>query len=121
MDFWHLYEYQNAFTDIYQACDDGLQRKIDARVAQLVERGNLVGEPVSKKLKGYDGLFELRANKGNRHVRFFYMFKPGRKIIFVHACFKDQRSMSNDYEKADGIRKSISAEPRLLNVITEIH
>ncbi len=121
MDPWRLYEYQSAYTVLYGQCEEGLQRVVDRRMAQLQEKGNLVGSVVSKKIKGYDGIYELRAKKKRIQVRFFYIFQPGKRIIFVHACFKDQRSMDKDYKKAAAIRKTLLENPELLDAITNVH
>lgn len=121
MDPWRLYEYQSAYTVLYGQCEEGLQWVVDRRMAQLQEKGNLVGDVVSIKIKGYDGIYELRAKKKRIQVRFFYFFQPGKRIIFVHACFKDQKSMVRDYQKAATIRKTLLENPELLNAITEVH
>ena len=120
MDPWQLREYKRAFSAFCEKCDNKLRTKIDQRMVQLEERGNLAVWPVSRKLTGYEGLYELRANIGKRHVRFFYFFHGRYEIIFVYSCFKEQH-MKGHYKKAANIRKTLLQSPELLDGVTEVH
>ena len=117
---WSLWEYDAAFSSLYHQCDDKLREKIEGRMALLMERGNAAREPISKHLE--DGIFELKADRKRVRVRFFYFFQPGRRIIFVHSVFKDQRTLDRrDIDRAKAVRDTLLAEPELKNEITQIH
>ena len=87
MPTWTVYQYRSVFDDFYNGCDESTQLAIDNRFAQLVEKGNLAREPISKHLE--DGIFELRA----KTTRFLYYFEPGRTAVIVVAFFKDQNKV----------------------------
>lgn len=88
---WKLLQINESFDMFYAGCNEALQNKIDARLAQLMIKGNLAKEPISKPLGG--GLFELRADSADRHARLLFGFLPGQRIVFVDARYKDQRTL----------------------------
>jgi putative component of toxin-antitoxin plasmid stabilization module len=88
---WKLLQVGTVFDDFYAGCDDNLREKIDARLAQLMMKGNMAKEPVSKPLG--DGLFELRADSADHHARFPFCFLPGQRIVVIDAQYKDQRTL----------------------------
>ncbi len=50
---------------------------------------------VSRSLKGYQGLFELRIDLVNKSYRIFYTFKKGKVIILLHAIVKKSQKTSH--------------------------
>jgi phage-related protein len=68
---------------------------IKAKLHYLKERGNVLREPLSKSLGG--GLFELRV----KSFRLFFCFKPGNRIVILHAFTKKgQRTPRRELELA---------------------
>jgi phage-related protein len=59
---------------------------VKAKFAYLLNRGNQLREPFTKSLG--DGLFELRAQA----YRIFFCFKPGNRIVLLHAFRKKSQS-----------------------------
>ncbi len=59
---------------------------LKARLYYLQERGNRLREPHTKSLG--DRLFELRV----RSYRVFFCFKPGNRIVLLHAFIKKSQS-----------------------------
>lgn len=113
---WTVYQYRNVFDDFYSDCDDAMQVAIDNRLSQLVEKGNMAREPVSKHLD--DGIFELRA----KTARFLYYFEPGRKAIIVVAFFKDQNQVDPIYIKqAKKIREILQKEQETIYGLKKTH
>lgn len=111
MSHWTVYEYRDVFTDLYNDCDEDTQATIDSRLDQLLEKGNMAKEPVSKPLR--DGIFELRA----KTARFLYYFEPGKKIIVVVAFIKDQNKVPAEHiDRAIKIREIIQAGQEKANV-----
>lgn len=117
---WSLWEYNNAFTKLYDQCDQKLRNAIDRRAAQLMEHGNEATYPVSKPLGGR--LFQLRADRQRKRARFLYFFQPDNKIIIVLGAFKDQRTLPKaTIAKARVIREALVSNPELMNDLTKIH
>lgn len=113
---WSLYQYQNAFNEVYDQCDQDTCITIDHRAGELMQHGNQTKPPISKPLG--KGLFELVA----KNVRFLYFFQPGKKIIIVLGAFKDQRTLPKRIiDRARDIRDTLLSEPELMNELTKIH
>jgi len=120
MPQWVVLQYQQVFDDFYAQCDEDLQVSIDNRVSQLMERGNLLREPVSEYLE--DGICQLRAKSGRHQARLLYYFDPGRRAIIVVAFFKDQRKVERKYiDQAKRIRDILRAEQELASGIHQAH
>ena len=116
MPCWTIYQYRSVFDDFYNGCNAAMQLTIDNRFAQLVEKGNMAREPISKHLD--DGIFELRA----KSARFLYYFEPGRTAIIVVAFFKDQSRVDPTYIKqAKRIRSILQSEQEKPHDINETH
>jgi hypothetical protein len=116
MEHWTVYQYRSVFDDFYNTCDEATKAAIDNRFAQLVEKGNMAREPISKHLD--DGIFELRA----KTARCLYYFEPGRRIVIVVAFLKDQRQVNpNQLRQAKKIRKILRDEQETLYGIQTTH
>jgi phage-related protein len=59
---------------------------VKAKLSYLQERGNQLREPHSKSFG--EGLFELRA----KAYRLFFCFRPGNRIVLLHAFTKKSQS-----------------------------
>ena len=82
MLLWKPVQYRDVWDSIYLSCDKDTQISLDFRLDQLVEKGALAREPISKPLG--DGIFELRA----KDVRVLYYFGFDRTIVFVNGIIK---------------------------------
>lgn len=69
---------------------DALDRKMRAKLLKLQllleQNGNKLTEPYSKYLE--DGIFELRAQRGNNIARVLYFFVVGQKIVITNGFIK---------------------------------
>jgi hypothetical protein len=67
-----------------------------ALIEQAMVRGNRLGEPISKRVRG--DLMELRKHQ----VRIFYVFQPGRVIVLLDGVIKKQDKLAPaDVERAE--------------------
>lgn len=71
-------------------CDEPLWREIKISFAFLIEKGPvLVGTQVAERLKGGDGIWELKAHLDNRQPRLLFYIRQGTSVlVFVHAFLK---------------------------------
>ena len=84
---WVLQQYQDRRGDrpvekFLNSLPENDRGTVKAKLHYLEERGSELREPLSKSLGG--GLFELRV----KSYRLFFCFKPGNRIIIVHAFMK---------------------------------
>ena len=78
--------------------------------------------PLSRYLKGSDGILECRPRAGKRQARLLYFFRPQRQIVIVVAVFKDQKKLSPDViNRAEKIKRSIEAEQEIAHGIDHTH
>lgn len=85
---WSLWQYDDVIDSFLASCNQEMQESIIRRLDILSEKGNLARRPVSAPLE--DKLYELFGRAGRERARLIFFFEAGRKIIFVHACYKDQ-------------------------------
>jgi phage-related protein len=99
---WTPLQYRNVWDRLYAECDEDTQAALDARLDQLLEKGNLCRRPITDHLE--NGIFELRAKR----ARMLFYFGAERTIVFVHALLKDTPKIPRvDINRAKQIRKSI--------------
>ena len=60
--------------------------KATATLEMLAERGNRLVLPHSRALGG--GLFEIRVGHPEGPFRIVYCFRPGRRVVLLHAFVK---------------------------------
>lgn len=72
--------------DFVESLTESDRAIVKAKLAYLLNRGNQLREPFTKSLG--DGLFELRAQA----YRIFFCFKPGNRIVLLHAFRKKSQS-----------------------------
>ena len=69
---------------------DGLsvsaKAKVYAALEMLATEGNRLRLPTSRALR--DGLFEIRVAHPEGPFRIIYCFRPGRKVLLLHAFVK---------------------------------
>jgi len=112
---WTLYQFGMVVNDFCKAADSDLWDAMEARLATLMEVGNLARMPVSERIVDSDGIFALRANADNLQGRLLYFFGPiPGQIIFVHAVdLKRQRKLSSaDIRQAERNKKLALADLR---------
>ncbi len=77
-----------------------LENKLKAKAFRTIELlgefGLELREPFSKKIQGYEGLFELRIKQGTNICRFFYFFEKDRVIILTSGYIKKEQKTSKD-------------------------
>ena len=83
----------------------GLEDKLKAKSFRTIELlrdfGPELREPFSKKISGYDSLFELRVKQSSNICRFFYFFEKDRIIIITSGYVKkDNKTSKDQLEKA---------------------
>jgi phage-related protein len=110
---WTPTQYQHVWDDFYAQCDESTQLTLDYRLDQLIEKGCLCREPISKPLGGQ--IFELRA----KQARVLFYFGPERNLVFVHSLIKKRSDVPRrDIEHAQGIKKAIEDGEETANEIT---
>lgn len=90
---WTLQQYEdnrgllpvNEFIDSLTETDRAI---VKAKLTFLLERGNQLREPFTKSLG--NGLMELRAQS----YRIFFCFRPGNRIVLLHALRKKSQATS---------------------------
>jgi phage-related protein len=88
---WTLQQYEDnrgmrPVGDFVESLTESDRAIVKAKLAYLLNRGNQLREPFTKSLG--DGLFELRAQA----YRIFFCFKPGNRIVLLHAFRKKSQS-----------------------------
>jgi hypothetical protein len=78
----------------------GLEDKLKAKSFRTIELlrdfGPELREPFSKKITGYNSLFELRVKQSSNICRFFYFFEKDRIIIITSGYVKKDNKTSKD-------------------------
>lgn len=113
---WQLRQYLNVYDEfcVFIEQDKELLARIDQRLARLRERGNQVGEPISKFIE--DGIFECRAKSAQHHARLLYCFQPGKQIVILLGILKDQRKLDRaDIEEAKRRKTIIEARAEFIS------
>ncbi|MBM9575544.1 type II toxin-antitoxin system RelE/ParE family toxin [Leptospira sp. 201903070] len=92
-----------------------LENKLKAKAFRTIELlgefGPELREPFSKKIQGFEGLFELRIKQGSNICRFFYFFEKGRVVILTSGYVKKEQKTSKDQLiKAFKLMKSYSGD-----------
>ncbi|ASV08903.1 hypothetical protein B2G50_08585 [Leptospira interrogans serovar Canicola] len=77
-----------------------LENKLKAKAFRTIELlgefGPELREPFSKKIQGFEGLFELRIKQSSNICRFFYFFVKDRVDIFTSGYIKKEQKTSKD-------------------------
>ncbi|XDD41711.1 type II toxin-antitoxin system RelE/ParE family toxin [Leptospira sp. WS60.C2] len=91
--------------------DNKIKAKAFRTIELLKEFGPELREPFSKKIAGFNGLFELRVKQGSNICRFFYFFEKD-KIIIITSGFikKDQKTDRDQLEKAKKLMNQYKGE-----------
>ena len=94
---------------------DSLDSKIKAKVFRSIELleefGPFLREPHSKKLEGYNNLFELRIHQSTNSIRLFYFHKSGCVYIVTSGYSKKSQKLDKkEIEKAERIKKQFLEE-----------
>ena len=69
--------YKNYFIEFYLSLDDKTQEKVEY-VFKLIRTVDVIPEKFLKRIKGTDGLFEIRIQQGNNVFRIFCCFDQGK-------------------------------------------
>jgi hypothetical protein len=87
--------------------EDKLKAKSFRTIELLRDFGPELREPFSKKISGYDSLFELRVKQSSNICRFFYFFEKDRIIIITSGYVKkDNKTSKDQLEKASKLMHS---------------
>jgi hypothetical protein len=91
---WRLLQYNGAFDEFDAQCTPDMRDALRPKLANLALKGNQARYPLTEALG--DGLFELRVKCKRVHMRLFFGFLPGQRIVFVWGGTKDQRRLPPD-------------------------
>lgn len=121
MLLWTLWQYGSVVSEFCDHADEDMWLQVEARLFQLMERGNAVGMPVSEPVGSGTGLFALRARAGTKQGRLFYFFMSGGKIVFVHSvALKKRRTFeAADIDLAKRRKREIEAADDMRRILTE--
>jgi len=85
-----------------------MQAKIQRSIELLKEFGYLLPEPHSKKITGYEDLYELRVKLGSDICRLFYFYWKDKIYIITSGYVKKSRKTDkNQIKKAVRLMKEI--------------
>lgn len=99
LDDWQTSQGNHPVWAYLDELSKGARAKTYAALDRLVERGNQLGMPLSRALGG--GLFELRVAHPEGPFRLIYCFRPGRRIVVLHAFTKrTEQTPKEDLELA---------------------
>ncbi|TGM03791.1 type II toxin-antitoxin system RelE/ParE family toxin [Leptospira barantonii] len=76
--------------------ENKLKAKAFRTIELLAEFGPELREPFSKKIQGFEGLFELRIKQSSNICRFFYFFEKDRVVILTSGYIKKEQKTSKD-------------------------
>lgn len=119
---WQLQQYLGVYDEFCASVeqDKELLAKIDQRLAVLKERGNQVGEPVSKFIE--NGILECRAKSAQHQARLLYCFQPRKQIVILLGILKDQRKLNRtDIEEAKRRKAIIEAQAEFISGLHQTH
>jgi len=83
--------------------------KCIALIELLTEKGNELRRPYCDLLE--QGIFELRARRGNVHYRILYAFVSQNAVLLSHGCTKEQRVSKTEIDRAVRNRDSYIRNP----------
>ena len=84
-----------AIKDKFLELPTGLRQR-DYKIFELLEtRGNTLGEPYTKSLKG--GLFEIRIKSDEGIARSIYCYEMGKRIIILLTFVKKRKRRQKAY------------------------
>lgn len=96
-------------------CGPDLWDEVSFAYLILIEKGPHA-TAAAKKLKGADGIWELKANLGNLQPRLLFYQQPSGQIVFVHAFIKKgAKDYANAIDVAQQRRRSIEKGEKELN------
>lgn len=72
--------------DFVMKLSEDARAKVTAALTMLAERGNRLMLPLSRAMGG--GLFEIRVAHPEGPFRIMYCFRPGRRVVLLHAFVK---------------------------------
>ena len=95
----------NHFWDFYNKQPKKVQDKIDYGI-DLVKTLEHVPKKYFAKMKGTDGLWEIRVKQSSNIYRIFCFFDKGQLVILLN-CFhkKIQKTPKNEIKKAEKLKK----------------
>lgn len=98
--------YGNDFWEFYNSKSSKVQKKIDWIIC-LVQSLEIIPENFFKKIKGADGLFEIRIKSLTNIYRIFCFFDEGNLVILLNGFHKKkQKTPRKEIDKALKLRKN---------------
>ena len=92
---WSVEFANEAIKDEFLGLPVGLRQR-DYKIFELLEtRGNTLGEPYTKSLKG--GLFEIRIKSDEGIARSIYCYEMGKRIIILLTFVKKRKRRQKAY------------------------
>lgn len=96
-------------------CDPAVWDEVSFSYLILIEKGPHA-TAAAKKLRGADGIWELKANHRNLQPRLLFYVQPSGQIVFVHAFLKKgTKDYGNAIELAQQRRRSVEKGEKELN------
>lgn len=92
MDFWRLAQSDGLVTKFLESCTPEMREILERRLDRLCKTGDGHDRPCTAPLD--NGLYELRGRCGKVHARLIFIYDPNvrKRIIFVHACYKEKKA-----------------------------
>lgn len=116
MKYWALFQESDTISSFLNSCSQGMEEILVRHLDILTEKGNETRRPISAPLGG--GLHELRGWADGRQARLIYFFEIGKRIIFVHACYKAGKRIHPDDMKIAIRNKKRIEQGRSVNAFT---
>jgi len=82
--------YKNYFIDFYLSLDNKTQEKVEY-VFNLIRTIDIVPDKFLKRIKGTDGLYEIRIQHGSNIFRIFCCFDQGKIVVLFNGFIKKAR------------------------------
>ena len=94
--------------EFLQALPDRERLRVTLIIKQLGDRGFLTNDTKFKKLRGTDGIWEIRSGRN----RVFCFFAPGQLILALGTVKKSAKAKRTDIERAIRMRAQFTERTR---------
>ena len=100
-----IYYFRNYFSEFFEKQDSRTQRKIEI-VFDLIRYEERIPGNFFKRIKGIEGIYEIRIHSAFRHIRIFCFYDKEGQIIIANCMIKkSKRIPQRDLELASIIRR----------------